>query len=39
MACQTPAALTSRLVFELKAERHDEGEDTFEVCVQGGSSC
>jgi hypothetical protein len=30
VARQASAALTSRLVFELKAERHDEGEDTFE---------
>src|SRR5262249_1741923 len=29
-ARQAPAAATGRLVCELKAERHDEGEDTFE---------
>jgi hypothetical protein len=27
---QAPAATTGLLVFQLKAERHDEGEDTFE---------
>src|SRR5262245_43859237 len=30
MACQAPTATTGRLVFQLKAERHDKGEDTFE---------
>jgi hypothetical protein len=30
VARQASAALTSRLVCELKAERHDEGKDTFE---------
>jgi hypothetical protein len=30
VARQAPAAATGRLVGELKAEGHDEGEDTFE---------
>ena len=30
VACETPAPATGRLVCELKAEGHDEGEDTFE---------
>jgi len=30
VAGQAPAAATGRLVCELKAEGHDEGEDTFE---------
>jgi len=30
VARQAPAAATGRLVCELKAEGHDEGEDTFE---------
>ena len=33
VACQAPAAMTGRLVFQLKAEGHDEGEDTFEECL------
>jgi hypothetical protein len=30
VAGQAPAAATGGLVFQLKAERHDEGDDTFE---------
>src|SRR5882724_8179450 len=29
VAGQAPASTTGRLVFQLKAEGHDEGEDTF----------
>src|SRR5262245_25519017 len=30
MACETPAPATGDLVLELKAQGHDEGDDTFE---------
>jgi hypothetical protein len=30
VACQAPTAVTSGLVFELKAKRQHEGQDTFE---------
>src|SRR5262249_53753086 len=30
MTCQTPTPPTGRLMFELKAEREEEGEDTLE---------
>ena len=30
MACETPAPAPGGLVLELKAKRHDEGDDTFE---------
>ena len=30
VACQAPTFATGRLVFQLKTEGHDEGEDTFE---------
>jgi hypothetical protein len=30
VACQTPISTTGRLVCELKAKGHDEGDNTFE---------
>ena len=30
VTCQTPISTTGRLVLELQAKGHDEGEDTFE---------
>src|SRR5882672_6842888 len=33
VACQAPASTTGGFVFQLKAEGHDEGEDTLEECL------
>ena len=38
MAGQTPTATTGRLVFQLKAEGEDEGEDTLEKRLTGVSA-
>ena len=38
MAGQTPTAATGRLVFQLKAEGEDEGEETLEKRLTGVSA-